>query len=109
MGFVLSSPKIILNVYYTQVGREYLIKGTTEQSTINYFSLGDSDCNYNISQIEILDSHNILPIGFVPNLTGDHIGCIKSVADGIGQKYYIEGGTTNFKSFDTITKEKTLL
>jgi hypothetical protein len=110
MGFVSSTPKITLNAYLTQVGREYFISGTVEQTEIMYFSVGDSDCNYLISQIEIGDEHNTLVSGYVPDLTGDTTGCIKSVADGIGQKYYIEGGSGNaFKSFNTIIKEINVL
>ncbi len=110
MGFVPSTPKITLNAYLTQVGREYLITGTTEQATIAYFGLGDSDCNYIISQVEIGDEHNTLTSGYVVDITGDNVGCIKSIADGIGQRYFIQGGiSNNFKTFNTLITEQNLL
>lgn len=103
MGFVLSTPKVTLEAYYTQLGRKYLISGTTEQSKIKYFSLNDPDVNYYIAvNNNGNDEKNVLPTGFVVDITGDKTDCIKSVSNGINQKYFTFGDTTLNTSFTTL-------
>ncbi len=100
MGFVPQSGKIILHAYFTQLGREKLIKGTAEESKITHFGVGDSDTIYSISvNINNDDLKNILTSGFIPDLTGDQTECIKSVADGIAQKYFVKGSANNDAKF----------
>lgn len=94
MGYIPKSSKVTLNAYLTQKGREYFIKGTEQQVEIKYFSLNDPDVNYRIaSRINGDGDKNVLPSGFIPDLTGDNTGCIKSVASGLEQKYTIKGGS----------------
>ncbi len=80
MGYVSSTPKVTLEAYLTQKGRYYLVfSGSTEQITIKYFGLGDPDCNYMVASNDIGGGDkNILPSGFVVDLSGDH-DCIKSL------------------------------
>lgn len=80
MGYVPSTPTITLQAYLTQKGREYLINGTDEQVNIAYFGLSDIDVNYFISSNIInSDENNTLPSGFVPDISGDHLDCVRSI------------------------------
>lgn len=94
MGFVISTPKVTLEAYYTQLGRKYLISGTTAQSKIKYFSLTDPDVNYYIAvNTNPNEEKNVLPTGFVVDITGDKTDCIKSVSNGISQKNFTYGSS----------------
>ena len=107
MGFVSSSPKIILEAYYTQLGRYNLINGTSEQSMIKYFSINDPDVNYLVAvNINGNDEKNILPTGFVVDLTGDKNDCIKSVSAGVNQKNYLDGYKSGDARFVTVENLK---
>lgn len=108
MGFVSSSPKIILEAYYTQLGRYNLINGTSEESMIKYFSINDPDVNYIVAvNNNENDEKNILPSGFIVDLTGDKNDCIKSVSAGISQKNYLDGYINGDAKFVTLENLKT--
>lgn len=90
MGFIASGSPINTVAYLTQIGRDYLINGSSVDYRVKYFGLGDSDTNYNIAA-EIVDSeNNILANGFVPNISGDQDGCIKSLANGYTIKHTLQ-------------------
>jgi hypothetical protein len=73
MGFITTG--ITVNngmvVYLTPTGAEYLAgkKKTISDLGIKYFSLGDSDCNYNVLKK--------LGRGYVPDLTGEDPSCLR--------------------------------
>ncbi len=91
MGFVTSADTINISCYLTTLGRQYYLSGETNSFEIKYFSLDDSDVNYNASAItKINGDKNILNSGEIPDLTGDKIGCINSIAAGIDLKYKIK-------------------
>jgi len=83
MGFIPSSSTQTLSAYLTYQGRQYILSGTKEQFQVKYFSLHDSDINYNIAKNIISTNYNNLPNGFVPDITGDIDECIKSIAAGV--------------------------
>jgi hypothetical protein len=76
MGYITSAITITLDSHLTQKGREGILSGIT--NNITKFSLGDSDTNY------LITTRN--SVGKVPDVTGDHIGCVLSVARNIGIK-----------------------
>lgn len=81
MAYTLSGNTINdITVYLTQLGKERLLTGTN--FTIKRFGLGDSDTNY-------LDSI-IIPMGLVPDICGDNLGCINSLSSGSNIKNFIE-------------------
>lgn len=79
MGYIASSATITLRAFLTQKGRELLINGTDVDVTSAFFSLGDSDSNYNVD-------YGLEP-GYVPDLSGDDSGCVRSVAENVGINY----------------------
>jgi hypothetical protein len=83
MGFIPSSSTQTLSAYLTYQGRQYILSGTKEQFQVKYFSLHDSDINYNIAKNIVSTKYNNLPNGFVPDITGDISECIKSIAKGV--------------------------
>jgi hypothetical protein len=85
MGFISTGDTLNLSAYLTQKGRELLLNGIDTDIIAVYFSLGDSDANYKIT--------NSLAQGFVPDLTGDNTDCIISLANNIGIKYPISYNT----------------
>ncbi len=91
MGFVSSGNSITVKAYLTQKGRELYYLGDDEDIITKYFSLGDSDANYYIAATPNIttDEANTLKTGFVPDLTGDYLGCIKSLSNGVNLKYLI--------------------
>jgi hypothetical protein len=91
MGFISSANTVTLETYLTQLGRNYLLTGEESRSKVKYFTLGDSDTNYLIAINENGSAEkNILTSGFVPDVTGDDTGCIKSVANGVGLKHRLK-------------------
>lgn len=88
MAFITSATTVGLTAYLTQKGRELLLTGNEEDIKTAYFALGDSDTNYKVV--------GGIPTGYVVDLSGDDTGNIKSLADGIGIKYYaIQSGQTD--------------
>lgn len=79
MGYVNSATTTTLTAKLTPLGRQKLI--LTNNNLISYFSLGDSDANYNAS----------LPLttGQVPS-DGGSIGPYNSVTNSVGQNVKIE-------------------
>ncbi len=94
MGFISSSSTLDISAYLTYAGRKAILSGQTSDSQIKFFTLGDSDVDYNIAKETLFGSpnKNILTSGFVPDLTGDNNGCIKSLADGITIRYALQSG-----------------
>lgn len=83
MGFIPSSSTQTLSAYLTFQGRQYILRGNKQDFQVAYFSLHDSDINYNIASNIVSANYNNLPNGFVPDITGDISECIKSIAKGI--------------------------
>jgi hypothetical protein len=83
MGFVPSSSTIQLYAYFTQYAREKIFNGDEKTFTATFFTLHDDDVNYILSsKPTITTPYNILPSGFIPDITGDGNTCIKSLASG---------------------------
>jgi hypothetical protein len=76
MGFISSATTITLDSHLTQKGREVILSGISKN--ITKFTLGDSDTNY------LITTRN--SSGKVPDVTGDHIGCVFSVARNVDIK-----------------------
>lgn len=92
MGYIISditdACQLPLEVYWTDIGREYLIgKKINRKKGIKalYFSLGDSDCNYLVSD----EPNNFLPIDFVPDIAGDVNSCLKGTKNSIKSNIYL--------------------
>lgn len=81
MGFITSGSSVTYQAYLTQEGRELLLKGDKSLMKIKYFSIGDSDANYLIEKP--------LGSGYVPDVNGDNLDCVKSIAVNIGIKKQI--------------------
>lgn len=64
MGFIPSGTSSAMTIYFTQKGVEYLLgkRKNPNDIIIRYFTLGDSDTNYNIS--------SGLPSGYIPDISG---------------------------------------
>ena len=66
MGYVkeISGATTEFTVYWTELGRDYLsrTKNSNNGLLVKYFTLGDSDINYNIVDKNIKD--------FIPNIAG---------------------------------------
>jgi hypothetical protein len=84
MGFISKNNKVILSAFLTQKGREFMINGSLEDFQVKYYSMSDPDVNY------LVESN--LTSGFIPDLSGNHEGGVRSLANGIEQKYTISGG-----------------
>lgn len=92
MGYIISditdACQLPLEVYWTDIGREYLIgkkQNRKKGIKVSYFSLGDSDCNYLVSD----EPNNFLPIDFVPDITGDVDSCLKGTKGKIKSNLYL--------------------
>lgn len=72
MGFITTGQTDIV-IYLTHTGAEYLAgkKKSATDLIVKYFSLGDSDTNYNVLKK--------LSKGYVPDLTGEDSTCMKLV------------------------------
>jgi hypothetical protein len=85
MGFLPQASSINLYAYFTQYAREKIFNGDVLDFKVEYFSLHDDDVDYGVSKKVIgVDSsgntlYNILPSGFIPDVTGDADSCIKSM------------------------------
>ena len=79
MGFNNTSTSISLTAKLTPLGRQKLV--STNNALITSFSLGDSDANYNAT--------NILSTGEIPSLAGD-IGAESSFGNGVTSGTYIK-------------------
>jgi hypothetical protein len=91
MGYIDQSNNVTLNAFYTQKGRTFYLNGTDIDKTVTSFCLGDSDVNYIIGI-----NSNILPSGFIPDLTGDYNGCLNGIAEGTVIKNLVSlTGSTN--------------
>jgi hypothetical protein len=84
MGFISKNNKVVLSAFLTQKGREFMINGSLEDFQVKYYSMADPDVNY------LVESN--LSSGFIPDLSGNHEGSVRSLANGIEQKYTISGG-----------------
>ncbi len=94
MGFIAHNNTITMTAYTTPKGREYLVSGNPEDFRPAFFGLDDSDTNYLQASEMTLDGPNILPAGFVPDLSGDYTGSIKSLAAGVTQRSFLYGGAS---------------
>jgi hypothetical protein len=83
MGFIQQSNTKKIYAYLTQYARQQILDGDEKDFTVKYFSLHDTDVNYNISANIVNNSYNTLPSGFIPDITGDNQGCLLSIANGI--------------------------
>jgi len=74
MGFISTGETNGMVIYFTPKGMEYLTgkKTSSRDLSIRYFSLGDSDTNY-LTQKKSFR-------GFIPDLSGDDVACLKNVA-----------------------------
>ena len=79
MGFIKNTNSDIcdidLLVYWTDKGKDYLnggLKGRKTGMKASYFSLGDSDTNYNQST----NPNNVLKINFVSDISGTEPNCL---------------------------------
>lgn len=93
MGFITHNNAVTMTAYTTPKGREYLVSGNPEDFRPRYFALDDSDTNYLQASEMTLTGANVLPAGFVPDISGDYTGSIKSLAAGIGLRSFLHGGT----------------
>jgi hypothetical protein len=84
MGFISTGATDNMVVYFTPTGINYLMGGKKNVSdlSIAYFSLGDSDINYNVM--------NKTQKGFIPDLNGEDATCLKAVTLNVNIKYNIE-------------------
>ena len=89
MGFTQQSNTKKIYAYLTQLARKKILDGEEIEITVKYFSLHDSDVNYNISANIVNNSYNKLPSGFIPDITGDNQGCLFSIANGIELKNFL--------------------
>jgi len=88
MGYITSGATVYIDCFLTQKGKELFFIGEDEDIIVKYFSLGDSDTNYIITNnlnISTQDD-NILTEGFIPSITGNYDECAKSIAGGIKLK-----------------------
>jgi hypothetical protein len=88
MGYITSGATVYIDCFLTQKGKELFFIGEDEDIIVKYFSLGDSDTNYIITNnlnITTQDD-NILTEGFVPSISGNYDECSKSIAGGIKLK-----------------------
>lgn len=88
-----------LNIYWTDIGKKYLYGGKNGRKTgirATYFSLGDSDTNYNVSDNPILE----LPHNFVPDISGFESNCL------LGTKHNFINNHINFLSANLIKTKK---
>ena len=76
MGFLNTATTTTLTAKLTPLGRQKLV--STNNSLISYFSLGDSDANYNTSEL--------LTTGEVPAISGDY-GANASYSNKIGRAH----------------------
>ena len=97
MGYIISditdACQLPLEVYWTDIGREYLIgkkQNRKKGIKVSYFSLGDSDCNYLVSD----EPNNFLPIDFVPDIAGDVDSCLKGTKAEIKSNLYLLGSNS---------------
>jgi hypothetical protein len=81
MAFVNKSDTKKIYAYLTKNGREKILTGQTSDFIITQFSLHDDDVNYEIAENKINSNYNILPSGFIPDVTGDNQDCTLSLAD----------------------------
>ena len=74
MGFISSGQSNGMIIYLTPKAIEYMMgkKSSSSDLSITYFSLGDSDANYNLNKP--------LGVGFVPDLSGDDLNCLGNIA-----------------------------
>ena len=100
MGYIPNTDRTLTG-YLTQKGREYLVAGDKDGFTIEFFALGDPDVDYMAaSQPGDGTPYNMLGAGFIPDLSGDDNGAIKSLSGGVTQRYFLSGGT-NVKQLGT--------
>lgn len=90
MGFIQQSTTKKIYAYLTQFAKGKILDGNEEDFTVKYFSLHDTDVNYNISANIVNNSYNTLPSGFIPDITGDNQGCLFSIANGVQIENTIE-------------------
>lgn len=112
MGYIPATAcNYTVNVYLTDLGREYLIKGDTSKSTVKYFTLGDSDTNYLVAKTDNAEGYRNIPeIDFIPALGGDVEGCLKvTKAVEIKSRISVTGSTDtdNIIFYNTTAKIKT--
>jgi hypothetical protein len=91
MGYITSGATVYIDCFLTQKGKELFFIGEDEDIIVKYFSLGDSDTNYVITNnlnITTQDD-NVLTEGFIPSISGNYDECAKSIAGGIKLKFEI--------------------
>lgn len=91
MGYIPENNKTDLVAFLTQKGRTYYLNGSDLDRKVKYFSLGDSDTNYNISA----NDENYLFSGFIPDLSGNYDNCLKTVSEGVKLESLINRGVTS--------------
>jgi hypothetical protein len=95
MGFITHLGDNELQAYLTPEGRELLVSGNVQKSKIRYFAVGDQDINYlQASQPGLSGGgFNTPPAGYLPDLSGDTEGKVRSLAAGVGMRSFLSGGT----------------
>lgn len=81
MGFVQQSNVKKIYAYLTQDGKGKIITGTPKDFQVAYFSLHDDDVNYYTSSKMSGTNYNLLPSGFIPDITGDDNACLPNISD----------------------------
>lgn len=93
MGFIEKRYTTELNAYLTPRGREMLLNGERENTLARYFSLGDSDRNY-----QLISDDRVREM-LIPDVTGDKSDSLYSIAQNIDIKHRV--GT--FKPIENAT------
>jgi hypothetical protein len=80
MGYIPATAcNFTIEVYLTELGREYLVKKDTTRSTVKYFTLGDSDANYLIAKKDNSEGYRNIPeLDFLPGLSGTLNPCFNA-------------------------------
>jgi hypothetical protein len=95
MGYIPSpAGPTALTAFITQAGRTYLVTGQPADFRIRYFSLGDPDTSYLQASQTVGAGANVLPAGFVPDLSGDENHVTRSMAGGVVQRNFLYGGAS---------------
>lgn len=86
MGYIISQTTTSLEAALTQRARRNFLSDTDERSgRVAYFTIGDSDVHYLLAGaiLAATEDNNLPAEGFVPDLTGDYLGCVKSLSPGV--------------------------
>jgi hypothetical protein len=103
MGYIPSpGGQITLVAYLTAKGREYLVNGQPDDFLPRFFAVSDPDTNYLQAAETTPQGPNILPAGYVPDLSGDYSGSIRSLAAGVVQRSFLVGGVSQLGTKGTL-------